>query len=80
MSSEKYVLPECLNGMTDLALNNNHQVTDTLKSLLAKYPYIYVRYMLDKTVAELSQSAADNSEQLSNYDAMIKLQSWAKKE
>ncbi len=80
MSSEKYILPECLNGMTDLALNTNPQLKETLKSLLAKYPYIYVRYMLDKTVAELSQSAADNSEQLSNYDAMIKIQSWAKKE
>ncbi len=80
MSSEKYALPECLKGMTDLSLNMNPSLTDTLKSLLAKYPYIYVRYMLDKTVTELSQSAADNTEQLTNYDAMIKLQSWAKKE
>ncbi len=80
MSSEKYVLPECLRAMTDLSLNMNPDLTDTLKSLLAKYPYIYVRYMLDKTVAEVSKSAADKSEQLNNYDAMIKLQSWAKKE
>jgi hypothetical protein len=80
MSSEKYALPECLKGMNDLSLNMNPSLTDTLKSLLAKYPYIYVRYMLDKTVTELNQSAADNTEQLSNYDAMIKLQTWAKKE
>ncbi len=81
MSSEKYTLPECLNGMTDLALNNNFQTTDTLiKSLLAKYPYPYARYMLDKTVPERSQSAADNSEQLNKYYDMITPQAWAKKD
>ncbi len=80
MSSEKYTPPGFSKEINDLALNNNHSLIDTFKTLLDKYPYVYVRSMLDKTVTELSQSAADNTEQLSTYNAMIKLQSWAKKE
>ncbi len=71
-------------GITDeinaLALNNNLELTDKLKALLTKYPYIYVRYMLDRTVAEMNTAANDNVEQVANYDAMIKLQTWAKKD
>ncbi len=71
-------------GITDeinaLALNNNLELTDKLKALLTKYPYIYVRYMLDRTVAEMNTAASDNAEQVANYDAMIKLQTWAKKD
>ncbi len=63
-----------------LALNNNLELTDKLKALLTKYPYIYVRYMLDRTVAEMNTAASDNAEQVANYDAMIKLQTWAKKD
>ncbi len=63
-----------------LALNNNLELTDKLKALLTKYPYIYVRYMLDRTVAEMNTAANDNVEQVANYDAMIKLQTWAKKD
>ncbi len=69
-----------LDEMNALALNNNLELTDKLKALLTKYPYIYVRYMLDRTVAEMNTAASDNAEQVANYDAMIKLQTWAKKD
>ncbi len=69
-----------LDEMNALALNNNFELTDKLKALLTKYPYIYVRYMLDKTVAEMNTAANHNMEQVANYDKMIKLQTWAKKD
>jgi hypothetical protein len=67
-----------LEEMNTLALNNNSELTANLKALLNKYPYIYVRYMLDKTVAEMNTTATDNMEQVANYEKMIKIQSWAK--
>ena len=80
MDSEKYTLPGFLQDLNDQELNNNHQLIDTFKALLVKYPYIYVRYMLDKTVSEMAVTAADNAEQVAHYDTMINHQSWAKKE
>jgi hypothetical protein len=53
---------------------------DTLKSLLVKYPYIYLRYHLEKAVAEMGTAAADNVEQIAKYDEMIKIQTWVKDE
>ena len=73
-------VPGITDEMNALALNNNLELTDKLKALLTKYPYIYVRYMLDRTVAEMNTAANDNVEQVANYDAMIKLQTWAKKD
>ncbi len=77
MSSKQYTPSQ---EITDHALNNDQRLIDTFKALLTKYPYIYVRYMLDKTVSELGEAAADNTEQLAHYDAMIKHQTWAKKD
>jgi hypothetical protein len=73
-------VPGITDEMNAFALNNNSELTDNFKALLTKYPYIYVRYMLDRTVTEMNTAANDNVEQVTNYDKMIKLQTWAKKE
>ncbi len=53
---------------------------DKMKELLVKYPYIYIRYHLEKAVAEMETASADNAEQIAKYDEMIKIQPWTKKE
>ncbi len=80
MDSTHYKAPGITDEMNAAALNNNSELTENFKALLSKYPYIYIRYMLDKTVTEMNTAAADNVEQIANYDKMIKLQTWAKKE